>query len=50
MALDWSQCGAVESIPAICRANRRSARTPFLMLILFDNGTPRTLARFLMHG
>jgi len=62
MALDWSKCAAVESVPGAVRrdegtgygsigiCNPESCGTsPPIMLILFDHGTPRGLARAL-HG
>src|SRR5579863_10695 len=51
-ALDWSQCPAVESIPGkVSGAFPREGAELWIdacrMRILFDNGTPRGLARFL---
>jgi len=60
-ALDWSQCPAAESIPGkvsgawVLRGTRtrslekapRLRIDPRWMRTLFDNGTPRGLARFL---
>src|ERR1041384_3862636 len=34
---------------AIRSRKHRSSRPPALMLVLFDNGTPRTLARYLIN-
>ena len=56
--LDWSQCPAVESVPAkvsgawVFKGTRMPVQTVFLnrsMKILFDNGTPRSAAEFRSH-